>query len=162
MKLKPDVVGITQTLRNLTAVAWRGRLSQNVYKLARHITDREASCQAKVGALVDELHQHAQYIPSPADTGMFVPWSADPGPTPPDPTSRCMIPFDADYACLFVATLAMSVGIRCRFVGVRYDQSWTCWVSYEVGDHWDTIDPLRQRPERDPDERVVGPVPGLP
>jgi hypothetical protein len=67
---------------------------------------------------------------------------------------------DADDACAIVAALAMSVGVRCRLVAVRYGQSWTCWVAYKVGDHWENVDPLRQRPDREPDEVVTGPEGG--
>lgn len=146
-------VGIEQTLGQLTAVAWRDRLDPLVYWLARDLTDPEARRQEKVAAIVDHL-------------GRFQLWRpADPVRTESVSvaTLRLTEPagtmVDADDACLFVATLAMSVGIRCRFLAARYDQAWTCWVAYEVGDHWETVDPLRQRPARDPDEQVMGPIP---
>ncbi len=131
------MTAIEQTLHQLTAVAWRDRADWMVYQLARDLTGHEASPKQKVEAIVAEVHR--KY-------GRF--------------DSSAVESLDADDACLFVATLAMSVGIRCRFVAARYDQAWTCWVAYEVGDHWETVDPLRQRPERDPDELVMGPMPG--
>ena len=76
---------------------------------------------------------------------------------------------DADDACVFVAAAAMSVGIPCRFVGVRYGSSWTCWLSFEVDSpptasctkptpepRWEMIDPLRQKkPDHEPDEQAL-------
>lgn len=148
------MTAIEQTLHQLTEVAWRDRLDPLVYQLARDLTDREARRQEKVAAIVDHL-------------GRFqVGRTADPARAETVAGATLLLTglagtaVDADDACLFVATLAMSVGIRCRFVAARYDQAWTCWVAYEVGDHWETVDPLRQRPERDPDELVMGPMPG--
>ena len=96
---------------------------------------------------MSELHRHAVSVPTPIDAETFtVPFINDPGvDRAPLSTDTVVVPFDADDACLFLATLAMSVGIRCRFVAARYGQSWTCWVAYEVGDHWETVDPLRVR-----------------
>jgi len=151
------VTAIEQTLSQLTAVAWRDRMDPLVYQLARDLTDREASRQAKMRAIVDHLGRFQLGLQAdPARTETIT------GTTSLLLTglSGATTKVDADDACLFVATLAMSVGIRCRFVAARYDQSWTCWVAYEVGDHWETVDPLRQRPARDPDEQVTGPVPG--
>lgn len=68
-------------------------------------------------------------------------------------------PLDADDACMLLAALATSVGVRCRIVGARYGRAWTCWVAYAVGDRWDIIDPLCQRPGREPDEVLWGPMP---
>jgi len=145
---------IDLTLQALTRLAWRIRLDPKVYLLARRLTDPEASRQAKMEAIVDELHRRPIRTPDPTPAesfavnydrfGVFLHLSR---------------PLDADDACLFVAATAMSVGIRCRIVGARYGNAWTCAVDYAVGDHWETIDPLRQRPEREPDERVLGPLP---
>jgi len=146
---------IDLTLQALTRLAWCGRLDPKVYMLARKLTDREASRQAKMEAIVDHMHRQFQLGRQPdpvgaeALTGGYV-------------DSIAKQAFDADDACLYLASAAMSVGIRCRFVGARYGQSWTCWVDYEVGNHWETIDPLRQRPDREPDERVTLPDPGAP
>ena len=146
------MTGIEITLQQLTRTCWKNRLDPAVYRFARRLTDREASRQAKMAALVAELHRTDHHAPSPVDSEtMTVPLDAD---------RLAEVPLEADYACLFVASGAMSVGIRCRLVAARYGQSWTCWVSYEVGDHWETVDPLRQRPERGPDEQVLGPIPG--
>lgn len=146
--------GIETALRALTAVAWRDRLSPAVYKLARRLTDREASRQQKMEAIVDHLHREFR-VGRPAD-----PIASEAVSSPEVLAMGLASPtLDADDACLFVAALAMSVGIRCRFVGARYGHSWTCWIDYEVGDHWETVDPLRQRPDREPDERVTGSIP---
>ena len=156
------MTGIELTLQALTRIAWQNRLDPAVYQLARRLTDPEASRQKKMEAIVAELHRHAVRIPAPTDTETFAtPFMADPGvDRAPLDTDAVVVPFDADDACLFVASAAMSVGIRCRLIGARYGQSWTCWIAYEVGDHWEIIDPLRQRSERrDPDEQVMGPLP---
>lgn len=61
-----------------------------------------------------------------------------------------------------LAAMAMSLGIRCRLIAVRYGHSWTCLVAYEDSDgsdRWTIVDPLRQRPERDPDETVTMSMP---
>lgn len=145
------------SLRALAAVAWRDRLSPLVYRLARRLTDREATRQQKVGAIVD--HMHREYdIGRPAD-----PTQAETFVSPELLASgaawHMLYPLDSDDACAFVAAAAMSVGIPCRLVAVRYGDAWTCRVDYEVGDHWETVDPLRRRHERDPDETVTGPEP---
>lgn len=141
-----------ELLRHLTALAWRDRLDPAVYKMARELTDRESTRQQKMGAIVDSLHQRFQLARTDASEEETL-------ASPAQLLVAQRGSLDADDACSIVATLAMSVGIRCRLVAVRYGHSWTCWVDYEVGDHWETIDPLRQRPERDPDETVVGPNP---
>ena len=148
---------IKLTLQALTQFAWRNRLDPKVHMLARKLTDPEASRQKKMEAIVAELHRRSVHIPSPADveTLAVIPFDAAAGWQKPIE----MVPLDADDACAFVAAAAMSVGIRCRLVAVRYGQSWTCWVAYEVGDHWETVDPLRARPAREPGEIVMGPMP---
>ncbi len=139
-------------LRHLTALAWRDRLDPAVYKMAREVTHREATVQQKVEAIVDSLHRRFQLARTDA--------SAEETLASPSQLLAGDGSMDADDACAVVAALAMSVGVRCRLLAVRYGQSWTCWVSYEVGDHWETVDPLRQRPEREPDEVVAGPEGG--
>jgi len=88
-----------------------------ISRLARELTDSEPDRNSKMRALVDELHRR---------------WSGV---------------VDADDACLFVIALAVSVGIRCRFVAARFGpHSWTCFVAYETEDgRWETVDPLRQK-----------------
>ena len=123
--------GIGGTLQELTRLAWEGRLDPRVHTLALRVTGTEARRQDKMRALVDDMHRRYDSAAS----------------------------LDADDACLFVASAAMSVGIRCRFFALRYGAAWTCRVAYEVGDHWERIDPLRQHTEREPDETVIGPIP---
>lgn len=136
---------IQKTLEALARIAWGERIDPRVYILAHNATEPATGRQDKMRALVDELHSRFE-----------------PGAT-----------IDADDACVFVAAAAMSVGIPCRFVGVRYGGSWTCWLSYQVDappsascttptpdSRWEMIDPLRQkRPDRVPDEQVVVEMP---
>ncbi len=142
-----------ELLRHLTALAWRDRLDPAVYKMARELTDREATRQQKVEAIVDSLHRRFQLARTDASEEETL-------ASPAQLLAAQRGALDADDACAIVAALAMSVGIRCRLVAVRYGYSWTCWVSYEVGDHWETCDPLRQHPEHEPDQTVTGPIPG--
>jgi len=123
-------IGIETTLRALTNSAWQARLYSSVHSLAIELTAPEERREGKVRALVDDLDRRFP----PGDS------------------------LDADDACVFVASLAMSVGIPCRLVAVRYGHSWTCWLQYEAGLLWETIDPLRQKPDREPDEQVLGPT----
>lgn len=102
----------------------------------------------KMSLLVAELHRRFTLAREPVKEAM--------GPVPLAPGSV----LDVDDACLFVAALAMSVGIRCRLVGARYGRSWTCFVAYETeSGPWETIDPLRQQLGQEPDERLLGPLP---
>lgn len=133
-------IGIELTLQALTSIAWQNRLNPATRSLARRLTDPESNRHGKVDAIVDEMHRCYSIR----------------DPTTPE-TLRDIVALDADNAALTVASLAMSVGIRCRLVGARYGQSWTCFVAYEVGDHWETVNPLQQRADRDPDEPISGP-----
>ena len=48
---------------------------------------------------------------------------------------------DADDACLNVATLALTLGIPCRFIAQRWAKhSWTVVLGYEVDGHWEKIE----------------------
>jgi hypothetical protein len=123
-------IGIEATLHGLTRVAWQARLIPNLYEIARHFTISKTNVYDKMWALADRVHPWSKYIS-----------------------------MDADEVCLLVTSLALSVGIRCRFVGVRYGQSWTCWVAYEDGDQWKVLDPTRPGMDRAPDEQVMGPLP---
>jgi hypothetical protein len=153
-RLVPPTVGIDATMmKMLTRIAWERRLYLGVSMLAQKVTGPETGRKDKMRALVDELHRRFVLAPNP--TSEFIrPFDApfDAGAT-----------LDADDACVFVAAAAMSVGIPCRLVGVRYGRSWTCWISYEVDadSSWETIDPLRQKKlaGREPDEQVIGPNP---
>lgn len=141
-------VGIYRTLQMLAAVVRVERTCPELCELARKLTeppDLELGRGGKMHRLVDELHRRFKYAPEHRETV---------GPVPIAPGGTV----DADDACLFVAALASSVGIQCRFVGARYGRSWTCFVDYRVEDgSWETIDPLRQT-DREPDERVFGPL----
>jgi hypothetical protein len=134
--------GVEKSLESLAQLAWRERLAPSTYRRARELTNSKISRKDKMEALVDELHRQFVLAPDPVKETITV--------RPPDGAS-----LDADDACLFVAAAAMSVGIPCRFIGVRYGHSWTCWLSYYDAGRWETIDPLRQkRPDREPDEQV--------
>jgi hypothetical protein len=136
--------GIEWILRSIAQSAWQSRLDPRVYLLARKLTDHEARREDKMRALVDELHRQSAIARRYETT---------------DVALGAMASLDADDACVFVAAAAMSVGIPCRFVGVRYGHSWTCWLQYEAGLIWEMIDPLRQKTDREPDEQVIGPNP---
>ena len=67
------------------------------------------------------------------------------------------VPMDADDACLFVASCALSIGIPCRFVARRYGgHTWTVRLGYKVAGRWEIIDCTRQSADRIPDEEIVG------
>jgi len=140
--------GIEWTLQSLTRIAWQSRLDPRVHMLARKLTDPEPRREDKMRVLVDELHR--RFIPGvdpSTDETIAI--------LPPDGST-----VDAEDACVFVAAAAMSVDIPCRLVAARYGHGWTCWVSYEAGIIWETIDPLRQKkPDREPDEQILGPYP---
>lgn len=139
--------GVEQTLRALSSSAWRDRLDPVVHSWSCRVTGPEANRHDKVRVLVDEVHKRSRIAPNHRETmdsvGMLL-------------TEHAL---DADEACLLVASAAMSVGIPCQFVAERYGQSWTCRLSYLVGDAWHSVDPLRQNPPHAPDETVYGPVP---
>jgi hypothetical protein len=139
-----STIGIKMSLEQLARIAEQSRLDPTVHHLARKLTDPEPSRQDKMRALVDELHRQSVIARRYETT---------------DVALGAMASLDADDACVFVAAAAMSVGIPCRFVGVRYGHSWTCWLRYEAGLIWETIDPMRQKLDRDPDEQVMGPPP---
>jgi hypothetical protein len=130
-------------MQQLTLLSWRARLDPRVHTLAREVTDSKVDRQDKIRALVNELHRRFVVRTDP---------SVDEFVTVFPPDGAFM---DADDACLFVAAAAMSVGIPCRIVAVRYGPVWSCLVQYEAGLIWETIDPLRQKLGRDPDELVV-------
>lgn len=139
-------VGISGTLYMLATLVRVERSRPELRALAHELTGSEPDRRGKMRLLVDELHRRFKYAPNHSETIGPVPLSF--GST-----------VDADDACLFVATLATSIGIPCRFIGARYGRSWTCLVSYESSeDLWETIDPLRQvGTDREPDEQVPGP-----
>lgn len=147
---------IEYTLVALTDLARRDRSNPLVYQFARRVTDPHAAVGDKVRAIVDETRRRfTAGVRSPVDEWTWAPSRI---------LSEASMPvLDADDVCSLVAALMMSVGIRCCIVGARYGHSWTCWVAYEVVDHWDTVDPLRQRERagREPDEVVWGPVPDV-
>jgi hypothetical protein len=139
-------MSIETTLRALTNIAWQARLDPRVHRFAVNLTAPEERREGKMRALVDELHRRFVLAPD-CHRECLLPLTLTPGAS-----------LDADDACVFVAAAAMSVGIPCRFVGARYGHSWTCWIQYEAGLLWETIDPLRQKPNREPDEEVLGPT----
>ena len=148
-----------EVLEGLTAAAWRARIDPKVHYFARQLTDRGYDRQEKMRLIIDDLHRRFVYAPDPVNE-VIGPVSIDGGSA------------DADDMCLFVATVAMSVGIPCRFVGAFYLVGrqrgfWTLLLSYESEDgSWKTVDVLRQTfggislEQRGPDESVMGPIPG--
>ena len=168
-------VGIKMTLELLARSAWLSRVVPRVQLLARDVTDVETGRADKMRALVDELHRRFVLAPDPPTQERSVMDLFDINKL--DEQMRREIDsvvnprpsIDADDACVFVAAAAMSVGIPCRFVGVRYGSSWTCWLSFEVDSpptasctkptpepRWEMIDPLRQKkPDHEPDEQVL-------
>ena len=150
MKVTPSgrALGIDGALEALSTLSWRERSNLEIRKLAYKITDGEPDRPSKMCALIDELHRRFKYAADPLEERF--------GPVPLVEGSTV----DVDDACLFVATLAQAIGIPCRFVAARFDRSWTCFVAYEVWSGiWETVDPLRQKVDREPDERVLGPLP---
>lgn len=143
---------IEMSLREIAARARRDRLDPSVYKAARKLTDDQPTISAKVKAIVDRVRLGFGDV----EQGRML---------------------DADEAVLAAATMCLSVGIRCRVVGARYNQGWTCWLAYLDDGHagrvglavtdpqlvgqWVTVDVLEgdepgelvgQR--REPDEQV--------
>jgi hypothetical protein len=70
---------------------------------------------------------------------------------------------DVDDACVTVAAMALSVGIKCRLVLASYRRScWTVRVAYEEDGAWTVVDVLRQ-PWSDHlrfEQLIIGPVIG--
>ena len=143
--------GIELTLNVLSDMAWRERNNLMVGRFARAMTRPEMSRPEKIEAIVDFMQREfyridQQHDPLEAEVIMGC------------GTLMGLAKLDADDASLLFAALAMSLGIRCRMVAARYGYSWTCWVACEESDgsdKWTTVDPLRQRPERDPDDTVT-------
>jgi hypothetical protein len=144
--------GIELTLHGLSTAAWLGRLDTNVRGKMRKLTHDCTTREQTVEAIASYVRTACS---TPDPVGIEVPLLME-------PPSR-----DADDACLLTAALLLSAGIRCRFVAARFDRSWTCLVDYETGNgppeaadrQWETV-PLGERVNREPDERVVGPIPG--
>lgn len=135
--------GIYDQMAALAAAATHTNVS--LRDLASKLSDRLPDNQLKMVKFVDELYRRFTYAADSIQETI--------GPIPWEPGSLV----DVDDACLFVAALASSVGIRCRFVALRYGSSWTCRISYKDGDRWCTIDVLRQHIASFPDETVFGP-----
>lgn len=143
--------GILAMLESMTNWAERHRHSPVIYMWAREATRGKSHPRDKVRALVDELHKRSRLAPDPSLTETIDPLDLL--------TSERAL--DADDACLLIATLALSLNIPCQFVAARYGQSWTCWLSCEFGhEQWEIVDPVGDKPAREPDETVLGPVPG--
>jgi len=124
-----NVTDIEMILRQIAALAWRDRMDPATYKMTRKLTDKQSVVSAKVKVIVDHVREHMAH-------GLGV-------------------VFDADDAVLVTATMCLAVGIRCRIVGARRGQSWTCWLAYEDGGQWVTVDVLEGiGNDRKPDERI--------
>jgi transglutaminase superfamily protein len=138
-------IGIKEVLHELTITAERGGTNSAVQTLAIKLTKQEPNRHDKIRAIVDELHRRFVNSHSPIEMGVTgIPMGEGHA-------------VDADEACLFVAALAQSVGIQCRFVAARFNRSWTCFIEYErENGQWEMIDPLREwKVSTEPDERIV-------
>jgi hypothetical protein len=122
-----------------------------VRELAAELTAPYLHRSSAVHLIIDELHRRFAYVADPLRSETI-------GPMPPF-TGKFQ--GDVEDACLFVATLAMSIGIPCRFVMARYGQAWTLFVAYErEGGGWAIASPLRQEhvKVKDADELIMGPT----
>ena len=137
-------ISVIRTLQALVDLAWRHRDEPRYRELAWSLTEKQPTRQAKMEEIIDELDRRFVYAANPVKEVI--------GPVPFEPGA----PVDADEACLFVMTLAMSIKIPCRIVGARYGKlRWTCFVSYLDDDTWNNVNPLRQRTDQVPNELVV-------
>ena len=136
---------IMRTLQALVDLAWRHRDEPRYRDLARSLAAKSPNRHTTMELIIDELHRGFAYAPDPVKEYI--------GPVPFEPG----VPVDADEACLFVLTLAMSVEIPCRIVGARYRQAhWTCFVAFkDETDTWNTVNPLRTTTDQVPSEVVT-------
>ena len=142
---RPPNLGIDGSLRAIAIAAERAQATPEIQKIAQGVTTNATERAEKMRLIVDELHRRYTYAADHISEAV--------GPVPLLEGST----MDVDDACLFVAALAMSLGIRCRIVAARYERCWTCFVDYEAEDGgWVTIDPLRQRTQRAPEQWIVG------
>jgi hypothetical protein len=123
----------------------------SVQAFARKLTENEPTVHGKMRAIVDEIHRRFVYSPDPVHEtlGML---DMDQGGS-----------MDVDDACVTVAAMALSVGIKCRLVLASYRRScWTVRVAYEEDGAWTVVDVLRQ-PWSDHlrfEQLIIGPVIG--
>jgi hypothetical protein len=148
--------GIELTLQGLSGAAWLGRLDTHVYAKMLKLTHDCVTRKQTVEAIASYVRTACSTPPDPSGIEAILP------PLLMEPPSK-----DADDVCLLTATLLLSAGVRCRFVAARFDRSWTCLVDYETDNgppeaadrQWETV-PIGEHVDREPDERVVGPIPG--
>lgn len=131
-------IGIEMSLKEIAARAWRDRLLPAVYRTAKQLTDGSYGGKEEARSYTT----HTQRVKSIVD---YVRASGPIGVGSYD---------DADDAVLAAATLCLAVGIRCRIVGARKGKSWTCWLEYQDGDQWVTVDVLGGVPVG-ADEQIV-------
>lgn len=135
---------IERMLQGLTAFADRKRADEELRAAADRLTESAPDRYSKMGRIVDELHRRYVYAPDPVNETI--------GPMPL-PEGSVM---DVDDACLFVAVLATSIGIPCRFVAARYGRNWTLFLTYQDEEgRWEAVDPLRQRTSVRLDELMI-------
>lgn len=109
--------------------SWRAHVRDFALKL----TDGEPDVHGKMRAIIDELHRRFVYSPDPIHEAMGL-LDMDRGGS-----------MDVDDACMTVAAMASSVGIKCRFVLGSYKRAcWTVRVAYEADGAWTVVDVLRQ------------------
>lgn len=132
--------GIETTLRFMAKLACRNSRGEWTQQHVRELTQVCETVRCKVEVVVDEIV---------ARTAM-----------PRDPSVGELIGHghDADDAVIAAATACRVLGIPCRIVGARYGQGWTCFLSYQDGDEWRTVDVLTGKDVAElakPDEQIV-------
>lgn len=144
--------GSNPTLDALTALSSREQSNPTVRELATQLTAPYLHRSSAMDLIIDELQRRFVYVADPLHGETI-------GPMPP---FAGQFQGDVEEACLFVMTLAQSVGIPCRFVMARYGRAWTLFVAYErEGGGWAITSPLRQKhvKVKDADELIMGPIP---
>jgi hypothetical protein len=146
--------GIEMSLKQIASRAWSERTTPNVYKTAKQLTDGSYGGKEEARNYTTNTQRVKSIVDYVADQNRKA------GPL--DPTHvesfRTSPPYDADDAVLAAATLCLAVGIRCRVIGARYGQSWTCWLAYQDEGQWITINVFEGRlvgSDRKPDEQIV-------
>jgi len=150
MNLLPT--GLVEAIKALNKAVEREHTKTAVRELAYKLTTGKPLRRDKLNAIIDELHRRCAYAPDPIRGEFVLALLPD---EPPSAATRQ--PIDADDACYFVAALAASIDIECRFVLARYGRaSWTCFIAYENEEGlWQNINPLREKTEQVPNELVM-------
>jgi hypothetical protein len=139
--------GVEDQLDAMTRLASRA----SVRDFTRKLTENEPDAHGKMRAIIDEIHRRFVYSPDPTHESFGL-LEMDLGGA-----------MDVDDACVTVAAMALSVGIKCRLVLASYRRScWTMRIAYEADEAWTVVDVLRQ-PWSDHlrfEQLIIGPVIG--